>query len=238
MRRARIVERSGPRAGNRAVQIMILVAGGPAVANNRGPTARCDVPTTAEADSARAGPMEVDPTRMSTDDATLAAPGGPVRGRRDRLPADPVRGHPRRGQGEARAGAALRDVVEAGAGFAGGAVWGMGQGPHSHDMWPAPIPRRYTPLPYEPGRRPVRGRPVRRRPAPSLLPPREPEADPRPRRERGYRLQRRHRARVLPGDRRTPTARSPAGTRTRVDDLAKPCYDFKGMSAALEFLRR
>src|SRR5205085_8673863 len=28
----------------------------------------------------------------------------------------------------------LDDVVEAGAGFAGGAVWGAGQGPHSHDM--------------------------------------------------------------------------------------------------------
>ena len=28
----------------------------------------------------------------------------------------------------------LRSVAEVGAGFAGGAVWGMGQGPHSHDL--------------------------------------------------------------------------------------------------------
>ena len=28
----------------------------------------------------------------------------------------------------------LRSVATAGAGFAGGAVWGMGQGPHSHDL--------------------------------------------------------------------------------------------------------
>ena len=28
----------------------------------------------------------------------------------------------------------LDDAVDVGAGFAGAAVWGMGQGPHSHDM--------------------------------------------------------------------------------------------------------
>ena len=26
------------------------------------------------------------------------------------------------------------DIIDEGAGFAGAAVWGMGQGPHSHDM--------------------------------------------------------------------------------------------------------
>ena len=38
-----------------------------------------------------------------------------------------------------------------GRGFAGGAVWGMGQGPHSHDMFARVDLDTYTPLPYEPG---------------------------------------------------------------------------------------
>ena len=42
-------------------------------------------------------------------------------------------------------------MAETGAGFAGGAVWGMGQGPHSHDMFARPDLGTYTPLPYEPG---------------------------------------------------------------------------------------
>ena len=45
----------------------------------------------------------------------------------------------------------LHAVAESGAGFAGGAVWGMGQGPHSHDMFARPDLNTYTPLPYEPG---------------------------------------------------------------------------------------
>src|SRR5436305_1619092 len=45
---------------------------------------------------------------------------------------------------------ALRDVCAVGAGFAGGAVWGMGQGPHSHDLCARPDLDTYTPLPYEP----------------------------------------------------------------------------------------
>src|SRR6478672_11337616 len=28
------------------------------------------------------------------------------------------------------------DVIDVGAGFAGGALWGVGQGPHSHDLMP------------------------------------------------------------------------------------------------------
>src|SRR3990172_12884128 len=43
------------------------------------------------------------------------------------------------------------DVVHVGAGFAGGAVWGMGQGAHSHDLMGRADPDSYTPLPWEPG---------------------------------------------------------------------------------------
>ncbi len=45
----------------------------------------------------------------------------------------------------------LEDIVESGAGFAGGAVWGMGQGAHSHDLMGRADLDSYTPLPWEPG---------------------------------------------------------------------------------------
>ena len=40
------------------------------------------------------------------------------------------------------------DVIDTGAGFAGGALWGMGQGPHSHDMLARIDLDTYTPLPW------------------------------------------------------------------------------------------
>ncbi len=43
------------------------------------------------------------------------------------------------------------DIVNDGAGFAGGAVWGMGQGPHSHDLMGRGDPRSYTPIPWQKG---------------------------------------------------------------------------------------
>src|SRR6516162_5030504 len=45
----------------------------------------------------------------------------------------------------------LDDVADVGAGFAGGAVWGVGQGPHSHDVLARIDPSTYTPMPHEPG---------------------------------------------------------------------------------------
>ena len=42
----------------------------------------------------------------------------------------------------------LDDMIDAGAGFAGAAVWGVGQGPHSHDMMARIDLDTYTPLPW------------------------------------------------------------------------------------------
>src|SRR5437899_8589584 len=47
--------------------------------------------------------------------------------------------------------AALDDVTATGAGFAGGAVWGMGQNAASHDMMARIDPASYTPLPWKAG---------------------------------------------------------------------------------------
>ena len=44
----------------------------------------------------------------------------------------------------------LDDCLDVGAGFAGGAVWGAGQGPHSHDMLARIDPASYTPVPWMP----------------------------------------------------------------------------------------
>src|SRR5262249_49762054 len=46
---------------------------------------------------------------------------------------------------------ALDDVTDVGAGFAGGAVWGMGQDASSHDMMARMDLSSYTPLPWKPG---------------------------------------------------------------------------------------
>src|SRR5690349_365425 len=46
---------------------------------------------------------------------------------------------------------ALEDVIEVGAGFAGGAVWGMGQDASSHDMMARIDLGSYTPLSWSPG---------------------------------------------------------------------------------------
>ena len=43
------------------------------------------------------------------------------------------------------------DVIDVGAGFAGAAVWGLGQGPHSHDMMARIDLDTYTPLPWQEG---------------------------------------------------------------------------------------
>src|SRR5438874_4340957 len=44
----------------------------------------------------------------------------------------------------------LDDMADAGAGFAGGAVWGAGQGPHSHDLMARIDLESCTPLPWMP----------------------------------------------------------------------------------------
>ena len=43
------------------------------------------------------------------------------------------------------------DIIDGGAGFAGAALWGLGQGPHSHDMMARIDLDSYTPLPWKEG---------------------------------------------------------------------------------------
>jgi glutamine synthetase len=130
----------------------------------------------------------------------------------------------------------LDDVADVGAGFAGGAVWGMGQNASSHDMMARIDLASYTPLPWKPGLARfasdlyVDGKPhpfCSRVNLKRVLD----EA-----RAAGYvfnvgvepehfLVRRGRRGQLEPWD--------PA----HVDTLAKPCYDFKGLAAASDYLR-
>jgi glutamine synthetase len=131
---------------------------------------------------------------------------------------------------------ALRDVAVVGAGFAGGAVWGMGQGPHSHDMFARVDLTSYTPLPYQPGVARfaadlwVDGTPHPYCPRVNLKRMLARAAD------QGFQFN----AGIEPEF--FLVARNADGTIRGwnphgVDTLSKPCYDYKGISGALEFLR-
>jgi glutamine synthetase len=131
---------------------------------------------------------------------------------------------------------ALRVVVSDGAGFAGGAVWGMGQGPHSHDMFARADLTTYTPVPFERG--------LARFAADLHV-----DGEPHPycprvnlkrvlaiARARGYLfnvgIEPEFFLVVKNGD-GTISGWDPLS----VDGLAKPCYDFKGIAGALGVLR-
>jgi glutamine synthetase len=132
--------------------------------------------------------------------------------------------------------ATMRSVAEVGVGFAGGAVWGMGQGPHSHDLQARPDLGSYTILPYEPG--------VARFAAELYV-----DGQPHPFCPR-VNLKRVLAAALAQGylfnvgiePEFFLVTKNADGTirgwdPDQVDHLAKACYDFKGMSAALGFLR-
>ena len=130
----------------------------------------------------------------------------------------------------------FRAAVETGAGFAGGSVWGLGQGPHSHDMCARADPETYTPLPFEPG--------IARFAADLYV-----DGEPHP-----Y-CARVNLRRVVDEARalgyvfnvgiepefflvtRRPDGSIEGWNPHGIDDLSKPCYDFKGMSGSLELSR-
>jgi glutamine synthetase len=128
------------------------------------------------------------------------------------------------------------DVTDMGAGFAGGAVWGMGQNASSHDMMARIDPASYTPLPWKAGLARfasdlyVDGKP---HPFCARVNLKRVLGDLR---AAGYvfnvgvepehfLVRRGRRGALEPWD--------PA----HVDTLAKPCYDFKGLAAAGDYLR-
>ena len=128
------------------------------------------------------------------------------------------------------------DVIDVGAGFAGGAVHGMGQGPHSHDMLARIDLDSYTPLPWEP---------TVARFASDLYVDDQPHPYcPRTNlkrvlssvRDQGYvfnvGIEPEHFLVKRNGD-GSIAVWDPAD----VDSLDKPCYDFKGIAGVMDYLR-
>jgi glutamine synthetase len=128
------------------------------------------------------------------------------------------------------------DLCEAGAGFAGAAVLGLGQGPHDHDMMAKPDLSSYSPIPWKEGfARFACNIFVDEEPHPYCSRTRLAQVLEELRGE-GYVfnvgmepehfiVQRDAEGRISVAD--------PDG----VDTMAKPCYDFKGMSGQLDYLQ-
>jgi glutamine synthetase len=129
------------------------------------------------------------------------------------------------------------DLFVAGsAGFAGAAVWGMGQGPHDHDMIAVPDLDSYTPVPWEEGvarfacNIAVDGQPWPYCPRTALC-----AASERLRGE-GYVMMVGVEAEHFLVQRRPDGSIVPFDPHS-VDTMDKPCYDFKSLSGSMGYLR-
>lgn len=130
----------------------------------------------------------------------------------------------------------LDTLIDDGAGFAGAALWGMGQGPHSHDMMARIDVDTYTPLAWQPGTARfasdlfVDGKPHPFCPRQNLKRILKGAAD------KGYHfnvgIEPEHFLVVKNPD-GTIKPWDPAG----VDSLGKPCYDYKGLAQAAGYLQ-
>jgi glutamine synthetase len=131
---------------------------------------------------------------------------------------------------------ALDDIVDEGAGFAGGAVWGLNQGPHSHDLMARADVETFRQLPWKPNTAVVNCNLfVDDEPWPAcsrtnLIRMMDLFA------KEGY---------VLNGGFEPEhflVARNQDGTVTGwdpqgIDTLAKPCYDVRGIAQAVDYLQ-
>ncbi len=130
----------------------------------------------------------------------------------------------------------LDDVVDYGAGFAGAAVWGVGQGPHSHDMLARADLDSYTPLPWMPNTArfatdlfvdeesyPFCPRTNLKRVLQSV-------------RDKGYVFNVGMEPEHFLVSRNADGSIEPWNP-DNVDGLAKPCYDFRSLAPAMEYLQ-
>jgi glutamine synthetase len=129
------------------------------------------------------------------------------------------------------------DLFVAGsAGFAGAAVWGMGQGPHDHDMIAVPDLESYTPVPWENGVArfacdiTVDGQPWPYCPRTAL------RATSERLRGEGYVMMVGVEAEHFLVQRRPDGSIVPFDPHS-VDTMDKPCYDFKSLSGSMGYLR-
>ena len=113
---------------------------------------------------------------------------------------------------------------------------GVGQGPHSHDIMARIDPDTCTPLPWMPNTARFASDLWRRRSPASVLPADQPAADARRGPEKGYvfNVGMEPEFFLVTRDEKGPVRPwNPDG----VDGLAKPCYDYRSMAPAVEFLQ-
>lgn len=130
----------------------------------------------------------------------------------------------------------LDDMIDEGAGFAGAAVWGVGQGPHSHDMLARIDLESYTPLPWMPN--------TARFAADLFVDGESYPYCPRTNlkrilnaaRERGFIFNVGMEPEHFLVTRNENGSISPWDP-DRVDSLAKPCYDFRSMAPVMGYLQ-
>ncbi|MBI5443059.1 MAG: type III glutamate--ammonia ligase [Deltaproteobacteria bacterium] len=130
----------------------------------------------------------------------------------------------------------FEDIVKDGAGFAGAAVWGMGQGPHSHDLMGRADIGTYQQIPWRPNvaifhcNLYVDDNPHPYCPRTNLIRVAEEFA------REGYVLNGGFEPEHFLVERTGPGAIK-VWDPQNIDNLAKPCYDFKGMCQAMDYLQ-
>jgi glutamine synthetase len=130
----------------------------------------------------------------------------------------------------------LDDMIDVGAGFAGAAVWGVGQGPHSHDMLARVDLDSYTPLSWLPN--------TARFAADLFVDDESYPFCPRTNlkrlladaREKGYVFNVGMEPEHFLVTKNTDGSIEPWDP-DNVDSLAKPCYDFRSMAPAMAYLQ-
>jgi glutamine synthetase len=130
----------------------------------------------------------------------------------------------------------LDALADEGAGFAGGAVWGMGQAAHSHDMMGRVDLDSYTPLPWAPN--------TARFACDLYVDEKTHPFCPRVNLKRvlGAAETKGYRFNLGIEPEHFLVTKNPDGTISpwdpaKVDHLAKPCYDFKGIAPAMGYLQ-
>ncbi|MBQ17452.1 MAG: type III glutamate--ammonia ligase [Planctomycetaceae bacterium] len=132
--------------------------------------------------------------------------------------------------------AELDTCIDSGAGFAGAALWGLGQGPHDHDMLARVDLDSYTPLPWKPntarlaGNLFVDGQPHPYCARTNMV--RVLDAA----REQGYVFNIGMEPEHFLVTRNEDGSISPWDPGD-VDHLEKPCYDFRSMAPAMDYLQ-
>lgn len=130
----------------------------------------------------------------------------------------------------------LDDIIDVGAGFAGAAVWGVGQGPHSHDMMARVDLGSYTLLPWMPNTARFAADLFVDNASYAYCPRTNLKRVLQTERDKGYVFNVGMEPEHFLVTRNDDGSIAPWNP-DHVDGLAKPCYDFRSMAPAMAYLQ-